>query len=68
MIDYRFFKLNLGGVVDTAEVLRLPDDEAAVTHARLIGNGCAVEVWAGRRKLALIPPTARPRNGAAPRP
>lgn len=56
MIDYRFFKLNAGGVVDTALVLRLPDDEAAFTHARGFGNGSAVEVWVGARRLALLPP------------
>ncbi len=66
MTDYRFFKLNVGGVVDTAEVLRLPNDEAAVTHAHGIANGFAVEVWSGQRKLALVPPAPRSRYGVAP--
>lgn len=65
MIDYRFFKLNAGGVVDTAQVLRLPDDEAAVVHARGFSNGSAVEVWVGARRLALLPPVAQ---GAAANP
>ncbi|QYE36267.1 MULTISPECIES: hypothetical protein [Sphingosinicellaceae] len=60
MLDYRFFKLNAGGVVDTAQVLRLPSDEAAVVHARGFGNGSAVEVWVGARRLVLLPPAAHP--------
>lgn len=57
-MDYRFFRLNVGGVVDTAQVLRLPNDEAAIVHAKGFGNGCAVEVWVGARRLALLPPAA----------
>lgn len=58
-MDYRFFKLNIGGVIDTAQTLRLPDDDAAVSHARNFGKGCAVEIWVGSRKLAVVPPEAR---------
>lgn len=60
--EYRFFKLNFSGVVDTADRLRLPDDEAAVVHARVFGNGSTVEVWAGARKLAVVPPSVRTRS------
>lgn len=58
-MDYRFFKLNAGGVVDTAQIVRLPNDDAAVVHARGFGNGAAVEIWVGSRRLALLPPDAR---------
>lgn len=57
--DYRFFRLNAGGVVDTAQVLRLADDDAALAHARAFGNGEAVEVWVRDRKIATVPPKPR---------
>lgn len=57
--DYRFFRLNDGGVVDTALVLRLPGDDAALVHARGFGNGKAVEVWVRDNKIATLPPEAR---------
>lgn len=66
MGEYRFFKLNFSGVVDSAERLRLPDDDAAVGHARSFGNGSAVEVWAGTRKLAVVPPLVRAKGVLSP--
>lgn len=58
-MDYRFFRLNTGGVVDTAQIIRLNSDDAAMIHARAFGNGNAVEVWVRDRKIATIPPSAR---------
>ena len=58
-MDYRFFRLNSGGVVDTAQILPLNNDAAAMLHARAFGNGSAVEVWVRDRKIATIPPAAR---------
>lgn len=55
-MDYRFFRLNSGGVVDTAQVLRLRSDDDALLHARVFGNGNSVEVWLQNRKIATVPP------------
>ena len=58
-MDYRFFRVNAGGLVDTAQIIRLGSDDAAFHHARAFGNGRAVEVWVRDRKIATIPPSLR---------
>jgi len=58
-MDYRFFKMNAGGAVDTAQVMRLASDDLAMSHARSFGKGTAVEIWVGARKIAIVPPAAR---------
>lgn len=58
-MNYRFFRLNGSGVVDSVQVLPMADDAAAITHAEGLGNGAIVEVWTNDRKIASIAPTRR---------
>ena len=61
--EYNFFRMNVSGVVDTAKVVKLKDDEAAIAHAREMYHAGQVEVWSGKRKVAVVPP-AVDRRGA----
>jgi hypothetical protein len=54
--EYNFFRLNASGVVDTAKLVRLSDDAAAIAHAREMYHSGQVEVWSGKRKIATVPP------------
>ena len=58
-MEYKFFRMNMGGVVDTAQTVRLADDTAAVSHAQGFGGGLAVEIWRRDRKIATVPPAPR---------
>jgi hypothetical protein len=50
MDDYRVYRLNDGGSIAAAELIRAADDEDAVSQARKLGsNGLKCEVWQGRR-------------------
>ncbi len=55
--EFQFFKLNAAGVVDSASRLRLPDDAAALAHARSQRENACIEVWAGTRRVAVVPPS-----------
>ena len=59
LVEYRFFRLNAAGLVDSAERLRLANEAAALDHARGFGDGDAVEVWQGGKRIASVPPTRR---------
>ncbi len=54
--EYNFFRMNPSGVVDSAKLLKLSDDEAAIAHAREMHHSGQVEVWLGKRKIAIVPP------------
>lgn len=56
MGEYRFFKVNPGGMIDSGTRERLPDDEAAIARGRLLVDSSGVEVWAGGRRIAKLPP------------
>lgn len=53
--EYTLFKLNLSGVVDTAEIHRLDCDDSALLRAKSIGHIYSVEVFAGKRRVGVIP-------------
>ena len=55
LAEYRLYRLNVTGIVDTAESALFADDGAALAHARVFGNGQTVEVWQGSREVAVIP-------------
>ncbi len=59
--EYSFYKLNASGLVDSANAVRLPDDHSALAHARDMRLPYPVEVWAGRRRVALVPPSTERR-------
>lgn len=63
MRTYRFFELNVSGVVDTAWETRFRDDQAALDHAAHRSTGRALEVWQGSRRVALFPPAPAGRLG-----
>ena len=56
MTEYRFFRMNPGGMVDTGTRERLADDEAAIARARLFVDVRGVEVWSGSRRIVKLPP------------
>ena len=61
-MEYRFFRHNAAGIVDSAERIRFDDDEAAVAYGRALRHDSLVEIWAGPRRVALVPPA--PANDA----
>jgi len=56
MGEYRFFRLNAGGMIDSGVRERLPDDAAALAHAQALADARGVEVWMGSRRIAKVPP------------
>ena len=56
MGEYRFFKVNPGGMIDSGTRERLPDDDAAIARARALADSRGIEVWAGSRRIAKLPP------------
>ena len=53
--EYNFFKLNGFGLIDTANRLRFSDDGSAAEHARGMYHPGRVEVWAGKRRVCVVP-------------
>ncbi len=54
---FRFYALtNDGHVVQPATDCHLPDDAAAVRHAKIIIEDNAIEIWQGARVVARINP------------
>lgn len=56
-MEYRFFRHNAAGIVDTAESVRLDDDDAALAYGMALRHAALVEVWAGSRRVGLVPPS-----------
>ena len=54
--EYSFFRMNLSGVPDSANAIRLRDDESALTVAREMYHSGPVEVWTGKRRITIVPP------------
>ena len=59
MAEYRFFRMNGWGVVDTGGYARFTDDASALGHAREMGHAGKVEVWAGPRRVGVVLPTGQ---------
>jgi hypothetical protein len=56
MIDYRIYELDGGGrVFSPARIIQCEDDDDAVSQAVLLSADRAVEIWAGKRRVGLIP-------------
>jgi hypothetical protein len=56
MIDYRVFEINPEGrIFSPARVIRCQDDVDAVSQAVLLVADHAVEIWAGERRIGMIP-------------
>ena len=54
--EYNFFRMNPSGVIDTANAMRLHDDDSALTHARDMDHSGPVEIWTGKRRITIVPP------------
>lgn len=57
-MDYRLLRLDDEGLVDRVMTINLRDDELALAWGRMLGCGCAVEVWRGADCLATLVPQA----------
>ena len=57
MVEYRIFRVNAAGMIDSGQRLRLIDDGAAIAHARGMNEQRLVEVWSGNRRVGVVPPT-----------
>lgn len=56
MTDYRVFEIDREGRVSApAHVIRCQDDEQAIAQAVVLAAGSAIEVWAGERRVGIIP-------------
>ena len=54
--EFRFFKINAGGMIDAVEYGRFSDESAALDHARTL-SGRLIEVWRSNRRIAnVVPP------------
>ena len=56
LIDYQLYFLTLAGHTVRRQEFELPNDEAAVAHAKQYVDGKALELWAGSRIVARIEP------------
>ena len=63
-IEYCFFRHSAGGIVDSAERLRFVDDAAALAHAQALRAAARIEVWAGKRRVGVVPPALSGAGGA----
>lgn len=54
MAEYRAYILNRNGKITEAADFVRNDDEAAKKHAREVAGGYDVELWQGKRRVALL--------------
>lgn len=54
--EYSFLTMNGSGVIDTVKLVKLPDEDAALRHARAMACARSIEIWASKRKVAIVPP------------
>lgn len=57
-VEYQFLHFNPGGVIDSAERLRLPGDDEAMARARSVRAAVRIEVWSGSRRVGVVPPVS----------
>ncbi len=56
LADYRLYFHDRAGRFARSEELTVDDDGAAMDHARALGHQYDVEIWEGKRKVAIVPP------------
>jgi hypothetical protein len=55
MPTYRIYTLTEGGHIDSPPaMLNFDDDQDAVQHAKTLKDGFDLEVWQGRRRVAVL--------------
>ena len=57
--EFRFFKINAGGMIDAVEYGRFSDEPAALAHARTLSGGRLIEVWQSNRRIGNVVPPQR---------
>lgn len=56
MIEYRVYRLDASGrIASIPHVIECADDDAALVMAQVYIDGHALEIWAGSRRVALVP-------------
>lgn len=55
-MDYRLLRIDSDGLTDSVLTINLPDDDLALAWGRMLGCGCAVQVWRGEICLAILTP------------
>lgn len=56
MVEYRVYKLDGSGrIAFVPDIILCEDDDAAIIRARRDIDGHALEIWAGARRVALVP-------------
>jgi hypothetical protein len=55
MADYRLYMLNLDGHILRAADLKARDDDEAIARLRARGEPTDIELWCGKRRVALVP-------------
>ncbi len=60
--EYQVVRYNDQGVIDTARFIGFPDEAAAADHARALFHPGRIEVWAGRRRVCVVPPAVERRG------
>ena len=54
--EFRFFKINAGGMIDAVEYGRFSTESAARDHARTL-SGRLIEVWRRNQRIGnVVPP------------
>ncbi len=57
MATYRFYPINAGGRIRGPAVVHdLPDDAAALIHAKHLKADCDIEIWQGTRLVETFKP------------
>jgi hypothetical protein len=56
MSDYRVYKIDTAGkIAGPAIILKCDDEDAALIMAQQHIDACALEIWAGDRRVSFIP-------------
>lgn len=56
LVEYRIYRLDGSGrIAFVPDVIVCEDDAAAIFRAQRDINGYALEIWAGARRVALVP-------------
>jgi hypothetical protein len=57
LIEYRVYKLDVSGrIAFVPDIILCADDDAAIFGARPYADGHTLEIWAGTRRVAIVPP------------
>jgi hypothetical protein len=56
LADYRIYELDGDGRVSSpARIIQCDDDQDAISQATVLSSGRTIEIWAGERRVGMIP-------------